>query len=74
MSAQHGPQVKVSGVPDSRLAEECLTALAKCAASNNCFTPQGVTISAHCVQTVATHASSADCLSKGFGLEAVKKP
>ena len=51
---------------DVRLLEQCASALMACADRNACF-DRGLSITEHCISTIANHDRELQCVSKGFG-------
>lgn len=61
-------KANVTGVANSHLASECISALAECSSVNGCFTPKGVVVTDKCVEFMSKHISNVSCLSQGLGV------
>jgi len=58
----------VTGVENTALASQCMSAIAECNSLNSCFSAKGVIISNKCMEFMSKHMNALSCLSQGLGV------
>ncbi len=67
--ADGGINIQISGRElDPQLLQQCLQAVYDCADDSGCISEQGINFTAGCAETIGSHNSATQCLSKALGL------